>query len=125
MENEMIQRVAAAVKAALDAEQKRFQYSWPDDFVCPDANPDFDVRIARAAIEAMREPTEAMVRRGVLSGDRYTAEELISGGWVVLDTLPTADTPVATFEGPDEARDLAEEMTAKGVWQDMNDAALA
>lgn len=46
MPGEMVERVAAAI------------------FVCRDTGRDFNTALARAAIAAMREPTEAMVDEG-------------------------------------------------------------
>lgn len=78
-EIEMVERVARAIISALDrapaayvketvSESSKFHSEF---YVCIDG-PDFDMlAVARAAIEAMREPTEEM-KRGVY---RYSADD--------------------------------------------------
>ena len=52
-ESEMVERIARAIDAALGEEA-----DWMD------IDPEFMNKVARAALEAMREPTEAMVYEG-------------------------------------------------------------
>jgi hypothetical protein len=65
MEDDMIERVAAAILA------KRYE----NDGGRFATHPEHDLALARAAIEAMREPTEAMVRHAYAAMEDDTPPE--------------------------------------------------
>jgi hypothetical protein len=91
MANEMIERAEAAVWAAVAKAQERFAYSSPDAFACPDSNPGFAREVARAAIEAMREPTEAMAKGAWdRADDNYLIPEAV---WRAMIDAALSSTP--------------------------------
>ena len=120
----MVERVARALVVALKStgnlnhcqrrddehEGRRTDYL-VDGFISSEA-------VARAAIEAMREPTEAMVARGP-SAALYSVEDRGGELLVVHDETPV---DISSFtEGPGEA---ADELNAAAVYRAMIAAAL-
>lgn len=73
----MIEKVGRAIGAAAVADgMGKFEFDWPH-LTCDDANGAFDLRIvAKAAIEAMREPTEKMIDDGACVDGRNSAKEI-------------------------------------------------
>lgn len=90
MTDSMVERVARAIHSADDP--KGFRQQWE---YLPQSNRDYLMSCARAAIEAMREPTNAMI---------------LAGGALLIEKGSYEPTAVdGAFE----------------VWQSMNTAALA
>jgi hypothetical protein len=81
------------------------------------------VILARVAIEAMREPTDAMISAVSFHADKYSANEVINGAWCVIDDHRSARVG-SPFSDPDEAHDKAAELGARDAIEAMLDAAL-
>jgi hypothetical protein len=77
---------------------------------------------ARAAIKAMREPTNEMVDAVSFSSTRYQAEPLTKGGFLVVDLHRS--NPITEFASGDEATDFAEALGAREGFIAAIDAAL-
>ncbi len=89
--SEMVERVARALAAAENASQLDVGFAAPHDF--PDDNLEYDwesyAKDARAAIEAMREPTHHMQDRGETA--------LIYAKDIAFDMAHKNDYPTATW----------------------------
>ena len=87
----MVERVARAIEAAADYDEGRYLCGWSDTF-------------ARAAIEAMREPTKAMNRAAYEDAKkRAPAPAFI---WAAMISAALSETPEDT-EGKSPARTSA------------------
>lgn len=81
MTNTMIERVARAIYEADDAWSTAFP--WPS-MASSEQSPDNYRRIARAAIEAMREPTEAMREKIALEDWTGVRDISWTDGWQIM-----------------------------------------
>lgn len=107
--SEMVERVARAVYEALLKHEKDYVGEYQDRYKLPltQIEGDFDlVRVSRAAIEAMREPTQPMKDRGhnagwhgCIEGDPIPEEEAAASLWqsmigAALERQPTLSVPL-------------------------------
>ena len=100
--SEMIERVARTIGEAAEKDcPGKFEFEWPF-LCCNDANGAFDLRVvARRAIEAMREPTEEMLRRATSESD--LAEFEINNAWE--DMIDAALSSKTAQSSPAQGKD--------------------
>ena len=99
---EMVERVAEAIRESIKAQMDGHPIPGdvaPDSWTASGGTVDC-VLIARAAIEAMREPTEAMLRQAVADADEYRfGQHEARHAWLaMIDSALTShtDTPKET-----------------------------
>ena len=90
-ESEMVERVAGAIEAALDIDYGHSGGLMGDEAPTPRIV-GFE-KAARAAIEAMREPTEAMAREGTASGASIVRTDEIWRAMINAALSQTAASP--------------------------------